>query len=70
MESRGNKKKAAGAFLKKDHHDSSNMIVAIRIRPLNNMENERQEFEIIRAEDKLLVSDIFFSFLTFILFRL
>ena len=35
MESRGNKKEAAKKFLKKDHHDSSNMIVAIRIRPLN-----------------------------------
>ena len=36
MESRGNKKNAAKQFLKKDHHDNSNMIVAIRIRPLNN----------------------------------
>ena len=38
MESRGNKKDAAKKFLKKDHQDSSNMIVAIRIRPLSNQE--------------------------------
>jgi hypothetical protein len=51
------KSKAAGAkkFLNKDHHDS-NMIVAIRIRPLNQREIENHENLIIRAEDKLLVS--------------
>ena len=44
--------------MKKDHHDSSNMIVAIRIRPLNKQESDKNEQEIIRAEDKLLVSMI------------
>ena len=32
------------------------MVVAIRIRPLNSMEKNKNEQEIIRAEDKLLVS--------------
>jgi hypothetical protein len=49
------KKDAAKKFLKKDHTDQ-NMLVAIRIRPLNGQEISRNEQEIIRAEDKLLVS--------------
>lgn len=49
------KQNAAKKFLKKDHSDS-NMMVAIRIRPLDNKEKANKEFEIIRAEDKLLVS--------------
>ena len=52
------KQQAAKKFLKKDHSDS-NMMVAIRIRPLDNKEKSNKEFEIIRAEDKLLVSLIF-----------
>lgn len=41
--------------MKKDHHDS-NMLVAIRIRPLGQREIGLNEQEIIRSEDKLLVS--------------
>ena len=51
------KQQVAKKFLKKDHSDS-NMMVAIRIRPLDNKEKSNKEFEIIRAEDKLLVSSI------------
>ena len=52
----GNKKqkKKAEKFLQKDHTDS-NMLVAIRIRPLNQREITVQDKDIIRAEDKLLV---------------
>ena len=51
--------------MKKDHHDE-NMLVAIRIRPLNNAENAKGESEIIRTEDKLLVSkfNLFFIILS------
>lgn len=49
------KKVDAKKFLRKDHSDQ-NMLVAIRIRPLNGQEITRGEQEIIRAEDKLLVS--------------
>ena len=49
------KQQVAKKFLKKDHSDS-NMMVAIRIRPLDNKEKANKEFEIIRTEDKLLVS--------------
>lgn len=49
------KQQAAKKILKKDHSDS-NMMVAIRIRPLDNKEKANKEFEIIRTEDKLLVS--------------
>ena len=49
------KKEAAKKFLKKDHHDS-NMLVSIRIRPLNPREIANTDQEIIRSEDKLLVS--------------
>lgn len=51
-------KKDAKKFLKKDHSDH-NMVVAIRIRPLNTQEVLRGEQEIIRTEDKLLVSNMF-----------
>lgn len=34
------------------------MLVAIRIRPLDNREKALKDFEIVRAEDKLLVSQI------------
>lgn len=51
----GSKRDQAKKFLKKEHGDH-NMLVAIRIRPLNSMENNRGEQEIIRAEDRLLVS--------------
>lgn len=32
------------------------MLVAIRIRPLDTREKAQKDFEIIRTEDKLLVS--------------
>ena len=38
-------------FLKKDHSDS-NMMVAIRIRPLDAKEKANKEFEIIKEELK------------------
>ena len=62
----GQGKKQAKQFLKKDHHDE-NMLVAIRIRPLNNAENAKGESEIIRTEDKLLVSkfNLFFIILSY-----
>lgn len=44
------------------------MLVAIRIRPLNGQEINRDEQEIIRAEDKLLVSPFFSNFTLFRLF--
>jgi len=47
-------KKKAEKFLKEDHTDS-NMLVAIRIRPLNQKEIQNNEIDIIRSEDKLLV---------------
>ncbi len=58
-----NKQKEAKKFLKKDHSDS-NMLVAIRIRPMDAKEKANKELEIIRTEDKLLVSNIF-SFVFF-----
>ena len=51
----GSKRDQAKKFLKKEHGDH-NMLVAIRIRPLSTMESQRGEHEIIRAEDRLLVS--------------
>ena len=47
-------KKKAEKFLKEDHSDT-NMLVAIRIRPLNQKEIQNNETDIIRSEDKLLV---------------
>jgi len=56
LENNGKKqKKKAEKFLKEDHTDS-NMLVAIRIRPLSQKEVVNQDKDIIRAEDKLLVS--------------
>ena len=51
-------KKKAEKFLKEDHSDT-NMLVAIRIRPLNQKEISNNEMDIIRSEDKLLVSSKF-----------
>ena len=50
----GPAKKKAEKFLKDDHSDT-NMLVAIRIRPLNPREVSINEKDIIRSEDKLLV---------------
>ena len=50
----GPAKKKAEKFLKDDHSDT-NMLVAIRIRPLNQREVSINEKDIIRSEDKLLV---------------
>ena len=50
----GPAKKKAEKFLMDDHSDS-NMLVAIRIRPLNPREVSINEKDIIRSEDKLLV---------------
>lgn len=47
--------KNAKKFLSKDHSDS-NMLVAIRIRPMDPKEKFNKELEIIRTDDKLLVS--------------
>jgi hypothetical protein len=47
-------KKKAEKFIKEDHSDT-NMLVAIRIRPLNQKEVGNNEMDIIRSEDKLLV---------------
>ena len=55
-----NKQAAGKKFLKKDHSDS-NMLVAIRIRPLDKREKGQKDFEIISTEDKLLVSRITIS---------
>ena len=52
MAKRGKKK--AEKFISKDHGDS-NMLVAIRIRPLSIREMSMQDYDIVRAEDKLLV---------------
>ena len=54
----GPAKKKAEKFLKDDHSDS-NMLVAIRIRPLNPKEVSINEKDIIRSEDKLLVRTSF-----------
>ena len=48
-------KKKAEKFIKEDHTDS-NMLVAIRIRPLAQREVQVNDLDIIRTEDKLLVS--------------
>ena len=50
----GPAKKKAEKFLKDDHSDT-NMLVAVRIRPLNPREVSINEKDIIRSEDKLLV---------------
>lgn len=44
----------AKKFLKKDHHDS-NMVVAVRVRPLSNKEIAAKDFEIIQPQDKLII---------------
>ena len=44
----------AEQFIDKDHSDS-NMLVAIRLRPLASKEISNEDFEIISIEDKLLV---------------
>jgi len=41
-------------FIKKDHFDS-NMLVAIRLRPLSPRELMYNDFEILSVEDKLIV---------------
>ena len=47
-------KKKAEKFIKEDHTDS-NMMVAIRIRPLAQKEVLVNDLDSIRSEDKLLV---------------
>jgi len=42
-------------FIKKDHFDT-NMLVAIRIRPMATKELFVNDFEILSVEDKLIVS--------------
>ena len=44
----------AKKFLKKDHHDS-NMVVAVRIRPLSNKEILAKDFEVVQPQDKLIL---------------
>ena len=50
-------KKKGEKFIAKDHSDS-NMLVSIRIRPLNQKEQQSEEYDIIRSEDKLLVRSV------------
>lgn len=50
----GNKGLAAKQFLSKNHHDS-NMVVAVRVRPLSRKEKEAQDFEILQLQDKLVI---------------
>ncbi len=38
----------------KDHLDS-NMVVAVRVRPLSRKEKEAQDFEILNLQDKLII---------------
>jgi hypothetical protein len=42
-------------FLNKDHSDS-NMVVAIRVRPLSQKEISNMEYSILSIEDKLMVN--------------
>ena len=44
----------AKKFLKKDHHDS-NMVVAVRVRPMSTKEVQAKDFEIIQPQDKLII---------------
>ena len=46
---------AAKQFLKKDHHDT-NMVVAVRLRPLSSKEIYEKQFDIISVQDKMIVS--------------
>lgn len=39
---------------------TSNILVSIRVRPLNQKEIQNDEFDIIRTEDKLIVINIHF----------
>jgi len=48
-------KKKGEKFIKEDHSDA-NMLVAIRVRPINQRELALNDIEITRTEDKLLVS--------------
>lgn len=48
------KKKAAEHFIDQDHSDS-NMVVAIRVRPISSKELSNGDFDTIAIEDKLLV---------------
>jgi hypothetical protein len=41
------KAQQAKQFLNKEHHDS-NMVVAVRVRPLSRKEKEAQDFEILQ----------------------
>jgi len=41
-------------FIDEDHSDS-NMVVAIRVRPISTKETSNGDFETITIEDKLLV---------------
>jgi hypothetical protein len=38
----------AKKFLKKDHHDS-NMVVAVRIRPMNTRETNAKDFDVLNV---------------------
>jgi hypothetical protein len=42
-------------FLQKDHGDS-NMIVAVRVRPLNSKEINKEDMDIISVQEKMIVS--------------
>jgi hypothetical protein len=52
----------AQEFLDKDHSDS-NMVVAIRVRPLSQREISNMEFSILSIEDKLMVLNTHLKFL-------
>jgi len=44
----------AKQFLRKDHHDS-NMVVAVRIRPLSQKEIVAKDFAVVQPQDKLII---------------
>ena len=41
--------------MEKDDHAKSNIQVAVRVRPILEKEIQNAEFEIVRAEDNLIV---------------
>jgi len=49
---RSNRNKAAGGH---DDEEESNILVAVRVRPMITREVNLGDFDIIRAEDKLIV---------------
>lgn len=40
--------------MKKDQHDT-NMVVSVRVRPLNKKEIDNKDFDVLKLSDKLLI---------------